>query len=137
MKSVIWRVSLLFMPAVGSSSSRSFGRVASARAISSRRWSPYGRFRAHVSDRLSRSTSFSSDMHSAIDACSSRSMLGLRRTESHQWLFRWTLWPTRTLSSADIVPNRRMFWKVRPIPRAVTSWGFMALTFLPFVVTIG
>ena len=40
MKSVIWRVSLLFMPAVGSSSSSSFGRVARARAISSRRWSP-------------------------------------------------------------------------------------------------
>ena len=36
-------VSCGFMPAVGSSSSRSFGWVASARATSSRRWSPYER----------------------------------------------------------------------------------------------
>src|SRR5258707_845631 len=35
-----------FMPAVGSSSSSSVGSVASARATSSRRWSPYGRFPA-------------------------------------------------------------------------------------------
>ena len=34
------RVSVAFMPAAGSSSARSFGSVASARAISSRRWSP-------------------------------------------------------------------------------------------------
>ena len=33
-------VSFGFMPAVGSSSSSSFGSVASARATSSRRWSP-------------------------------------------------------------------------------------------------
>ena len=51
MKSVISRVSLAFMPAVGSSSSSSLGRVPSARAISSRRWSPYGRLRAQVSGR--------------------------------------------------------------------------------------
>jgi len=40
---ISWRVpsvSWAFMPAVGSSSSSTFGSVASARAISSRRWSP-------------------------------------------------------------------------------------------------
>jgi hypothetical protein len=37
---------------VGSSSSTSFGWVASARAISSRRWSPYGRFPAASLARL-------------------------------------------------------------------------------------
>ena len=35
--------------------------------------------------------------------------------------------PTRTLSSADIVPNSRMFWNVRPMPSAVTSCGLSAL----------
>ena len=43
---VIWRVSTGFMPAVGSSSRSSLGLLARARAISSRRWSPYGRLRA-------------------------------------------------------------------------------------------
>ena len=38
-----------FMPAAGSSRRSSFGFAASARAISSRRWYPYGRFRAHSS----------------------------------------------------------------------------------------
>ena len=40
MKSIIVCDSLGFMPAVGSSRSSTFGRVARARAISSRRWSP-------------------------------------------------------------------------------------------------
>ena len=39
-------VSWEFMPAVGSSRSRSFGSVTGAQATSSRRWSPYGRLRA-------------------------------------------------------------------------------------------
>ena len=37
---VNWAVSCGFMPAVGSSSSSSLGSVPSARATSSRRWSP-------------------------------------------------------------------------------------------------
>ena len=36
--------------------------------------------------------------------------------------------PTRTLSIADIVPNSRMFWNVRPIPSAVTWCGFSEWT---------
>ena len=60
----------------------------------------------------------------------------MRTTESHQWLLRWTLMPTLTLSSADIVPNSRMFWNVRPMPSAVTSCGLSDLIFLPLVVTI-
>ena len=44
--------------------------------------------------------------------------------------------PTLTLSRADIVPNRRMFWNVRPMPRAVTWCGLSALIRRPLVVTI-
>ena len=40
MKSVSWSDSCGFMPAVGSSSSSTFGSEDSARAISTRRWSP-------------------------------------------------------------------------------------------------
>ena len=29
-----------------------------------------------------------------------------------------------TFSSAVIWPNRRMFWKVRAMPRLTTRWGF-------------
>ena len=32
-------------------------------------------------------------------------------------------WPTITFSSADMVGNRRMFWKVRAIPIAVIRSG--------------
>ena len=35
--------------------------------------------------------------------------------------------PTLTLSSADIVPNSRMFWNVRPMPSAVTWCGLSDL----------
>ena len=46
--------------------------------------------------------------------------------------------PTRTLSSADIVPNSRMFWNVRPMPSAVTSWGLSDLDLAgPWSYTIG
>ena len=49
-----------FIPAAGSSSRSSFGSVASARAISSRRWLPYGRLVAASSARRSRPKIFSS-----------------------------------------------------------------------------
>ncbi len=31
--------------------------------------------------------------------------------------------PTSTFSSTVMLPKRRMFWKVRAIPRAVIWWG--------------
>src|SRR6266540_5302536 len=40
-------------------------------------------------------------------------------------------WPTSTFSSAVIFANRRMFWNVRPIPRAVTWCGFRPLICRP------
>ena len=131
MKSVISRVSLLFMPAVGSSSRSSFGRVPRARAISSRRWSPYGRLRAQVSAALVEADQLE-EAHALVDRVlllveHARACAG---TASHQWLLRWTLMPTRTLSRADIVPNSRMFWNVRPMPSAVTSWGLQGLELL-------
>ena len=120
MKSVSSRVSLAFMPAVGSSSRSSLGLVARARAISSRRWSPYGRLRAQACGRAPRPTKSSSSWPRSIEASSSALLRGVRMTASHQRLRRWGCWPTRTLSRADIVPNSRMFWNVRPMPSAVT-----------------
>ncbi len=76
-------------------------------------------------------------MPSFVEERSSRSIPGVRKTESHQWLLRWTLWPTSTLSSADIVPNNRMFWNVRPIPSAVTWCGLRERIRLRRRVTIG
>ena len=40
-------------------------------------------------------------------------------------------WPTSTFSSADIVPNRRMFWNVRDTPAAVIWSGRRVVTSLP------
>ena len=69
---VISAVSFGFMPAVGSSRSRSFGSHASARAISRRRWSPYGRLRASSSSRSGRPTSAISSRARTRPASSSR-----------------------------------------------------------------
>ena len=65
-------VSCGFIPAVGSSSSSTFGSAASARAISSRRWSPYGRLRASSSATLARPTQSSSSRARASVSRSSR-----------------------------------------------------------------
>ena len=58
-----------FMPAAGSSSSSTFGSVASARAISSRRWSPYGRLPALLVDAGAASPQYVEQLARAL-ACS-------------------------------------------------------------------
>ena len=44
-------------------------------------------------------------------------------------------WPTSTFSTADIVPNRRMFWNVRATPSAVIWSGRFVVTSLPSKMT--
>ena len=75
------RVSCGFIPAVGSSSRISLGSVASARAISSRRWSPYGRLRARWSVVWPSPTKSSSSCDRSRTAFSSRRNFGPRMIE--------------------------------------------------------
>ena len=44
-------------------------------------------------------------------------------------------WPTMTFSTALMVPNRRMFWKVRATPSFMMRSGRRPVTFLPAKVT--
>src|SRR5829696_3530055 len=108
-------VSCGFIPAVGSSKSKSFGSEARARAISNRRWSPYGRFLANVS-RLLRPTNLSRLTALSRASSSSRRTLGVLRMEPTMPPLRRVCMPVSTLSRALIVPKSRMFWNVRPIP---------------------
>ena len=71
-------------PAVGSSSRSRAGFEARARAISSRRWSPYGRFLASSSPRPLSPTSASSSRARSRDATSSRRSRGVDSSASIQ-----------------------------------------------------
>ena len=126
------------MPAVGSSSSSSFGRVAEragdleAALVAVRQVACPGVRPSLEPDELEQ-------LVPALDrlASSSAWLRGVRRIASHQRLLAGGRgWPTRTLSRADIVPNSRMFWNVRPMPSAVTWCGLSDRTLVPFVVTI-
>ena len=44
--------------------------------------------------------------------------------------------PTSTFSIADMFWKRRMFWKVRPTPRAVIACGGLPVTSSPRKVTL-
>ena len=46
-------------------------------------------------------------------------------------LLRRECMPTSTFSRAVIRLKRRMFWKVRPMPRSVIAWGGLPVTFSP------
>jgi len=67
-----------FMPAVGSSRSRSRGRLASARATSRRRWSPYGSLPASMSPWPRRPTKLSSRRASSWRGPPRRACAGCR-----------------------------------------------------------
>ena len=74
-------------------------------------------------DRPSRPTRSSSSSARACASSSSRMIDGGRRIAPNQRpLSRWCR-PTSTFSSAVMLPNSRMFWNVRAMPRRTTSWG--------------
>src|SRR3954452_16732051 len=116
-------VSCGFIPAVGSSRSNSFGCVASARATSSRRWSPYERFLPSSASFLRRPLNSSSSRARSRASRSSRFTPGVRRTAWKRFPLSLTCMPTSTFSSAVMLWKRRMFWNVRPMPRSVNACG--------------
>ena len=78
-------VSVGFMPAAGSSSNSSFMPVARARAISSLRWAPYGRFAASVSARPSSPKILSRSMALACISRSCFQNFGVRKIAPPMW----------------------------------------------------
>src|SRR4051794_16294792 len=122
-KDVRSAVSCGFMPAVGSSRSSSFGCVASARATSSRRWSPYERFFPSSASFLRRPLNSSSSRARSRASRSSRFTPGVRRMAWKRFPLSLTCMPTSTFSSAVMLWKRRMFWNVRPMPRSVNACG--------------
>jgi len=57
-------------------------------------------------------------------AASSRRVARLREIAPHTPACVRTWRPIITFSSADRLANRRIFWNVRAMPRAATSFGF-------------
>src|SRR5262245_34580198 len=116
-------VSCVFIPADGSSRSRSLGSLASARATSRRRCSPYG---SSTAGRIALPTRPTSSRISAARRRALASAGGRRKgTPSsgdkrpprvRQWSPSWTF------SSTVIEPKSRMFWKVRQMPSAVRRY---------------
>ena len=111
------------MPAVGSSSSSSRGSVASARAISSRRWSPYGRFLASSSSLSPRPTKASSSRaRSRARASSATTARRPKHGAGHARHSRQCS-PTSTFSSTVMFWKSRIDWKVRAMPRSTIALG--------------
>ena len=76
------------------------GLVASARATSSRRWSPYGRFRASSSSRPRRLEKREQLAGALAGLASSRRIPGVRTIERMMPPFNRQCMPTSTFSSA-------------------------------------
>jgi len=106
-------------PAAGSSRHSSLGSVASARAISSRRWSPYGRFLDFSVALAPMPTNSSSAMPRSMASRSSCRCRGIRNSAPGTEVRCRASVPTTTFSSAVISENNRMFWNVLAIPRRV------------------
>src|SRR3954454_8483214 len=104
----IWSHSVGRNPAITSSSSSNFGRVASARATSSRLRS------GNVSERAGRSGFAPSPSRSRILAAAARALAAWRSRRKA---------PTMTLSSTDKPAKGLTIWKVRPMPAAQISSG--------------
>src|SRR5436190_2515561 len=125
-----------FMPAVGSSSSSIFGSEASARAISSRRWSPYDRFTEISSNTRSRRPTYASSSRAFSRASrSSRRCPGVWTIERNRPAFVRECCATSTFSIAVMVPNSRMFWKVRARPLFMIRSGRIEVMLSPSNVT--
>src|SRR5437588_2571725 len=123
MRAVSACVSAGFIPAAGSSRSRSRGSVASALAISSRRWSPYGSAPAGSCARGPSPTRSSSSRARVRTRASSVRWAGAASPPSSRVARVRRCRPMTTFSRADIPRNRRMFWKGRAMPRAVMRSG--------------
>ncbi len=101
------------------------GSIASARAISRRRWSPYGQVLGQLvalalagrpASGARRPRTRDDDLLAAVP----------RRREQRVdpgWRLSRECIPTRTFSSAVMFGNRRMFWNVRPSPATTMSLG--------------
>src|SRR5688572_19428173 len=121
-------ISSLFIPAAGSSSSRSRGRVASARASSSRRCSPNERLAASSSWRAARPENSSSW------AISPRTPLcppSQRATKPRSARSCGEFCATHRFCHTLSWPKRRMFWKVRAIPSCRRLWVGKPARFVP------
>src|SRR4029077_3212918 len=107
-RATAWSTSARVRPAMASSRSSSRGCVASARAISRRRWSMVVRSRAAVLSREDRPTK------SMASRAFSRAASGLRSRRKA---------PVITLASTVMPPKGLATWKVRARPCAQTSCG--------------
>src|SRR5437899_144868 len=108
--------SAAFIPAVGSSSRTSRGDEASARAISTRRWSPYDRPETRWCARSrnpTRERSCSAASRAFASSARAEGRNSMRRSVS---LGRTRCAPTMTFSRAVSPGNSRMFWYVRVMP---------------------
>src|SRR4051794_18997135 len=112
-------------PAAGSSRHSRAGLVASARAISSRRCSPYERLRLTSPARCAMPTKRSNSMEPSRPDRSSRPCRGSRNSALSTLVLWWASAPTMTFSSAVISGNSRTFWNVRAIPPRVISCFFL------------
>src|SRR4051794_6045968 len=130
-RSIVALVSEGFMPAVGLSRSSSPGSVASARAISRRRWSPYGRLRASSSASRRRPTNAISSAARSRIPRSVRWKRGPRPTAERTPSDVRQCRPTRTFSSTVMLGNRRMFWNVLARPNLVIWSGLWNLMSRP------
>jgi hypothetical protein len=110
--------------------------VASARAISRRRWSPYGRCLARaLAWRATPTYSSSSNARRSISR-SSRNVRPSRSIAPKTPARVRTCRPIITFSSAGRFANSRMFWKVRAIPLRATSLGLSAFSGWPSNVNV-
>ena len=114
-------VSCGFIPAAGSSRSSSFGSVARARAISSRRCKPYGR---DVASSFRYCTRFCSSSSSIVSFSMRRSSATeMRSAALNTFCLARMCLAVRTFSNTVMDFHRRMFWNVRAMPSFVIWSG--------------
>ena len=102
-------VSVGFIPAAGSSKSKSRGSVASARAISNRRWTPYAKCSAGTSATAPISTRSSRESASSAAVASSVAARRVRAIAAQSPDVWRQCAPTMTLSLADNEAKSRTF----------------------------
>ena len=99
------------------------GRCASARAISSRRWSPYGRFLAASLPLPAQPDELEQLLGPLLGGLLLAAPGGVLNSASGRLARSCVCIPTSMFSSAVMFWNSRMFWNVRPTPAATMSLG--------------